>query len=73
MIKAIVRSVDTVTFKNSFRYKNLFKKILPNNAYFIDFIRYDAQKDEMKNVLLKKFNGNIEEYINFLRIEKDSI
>ena len=73
MIKAIVRSLDTITFNNPLRYKNLFKKTLPNNAYFIDFIRYDAQKDEMKNVLLKKFNGNIEEYINFLRIEKDSI
>lgn len=73
MIKAIVRSLDTITFNNPLRYKNLFSKTLPNNAYFIDFIRYDAQKDEMKKALLTKFKGNIQEYINFLRIEKDSL
>ena len=73
LIKAIVNSLDTITFHFPLRYKNVFNKQLPNNAYFIDFIRYDAQKDEMKNVLLKKFNGNIKEYINFLSLEKDSI
>ncbi len=73
LIKAIVNSLDTITFHFPLRYKNVFNKQLPNNAYFIDFIRYDAQKDEMKNVLLKKFNGNIKEYINFLSLEKDSM
>ena len=73
LIKVIVNSLDTVKFHFPLRYKNVFNKQLPNNAYFTDFIRYDAQKDDMKKVLLKKFNGNIKEYIKFLSLEKDSI
>jgi predicted aminopeptidase len=71
MLRAIVGSLDTVSFHNPDRYKNAFRKNLPNNAYFIDFIRYDAQKDEMRIELMENFNGNIREYIKFMK-EKHS-
>lgn len=73
MIKVIVHSIDTISFHAPMRYKNIFKDRLPNNAYFIDFIRYDAQKDEMKKVLTERFSGNIRAYIDYLRVKKDSI
>lgn len=67
LISEIVHSLDTVSFQNKNRFKNLFKKELPNNAYFLDFIRYDSQKEEMKTELINKFNGNIKAYIDYLR------
>ena len=73
MINRIVNSLDTVSFYSHKNYKNIFKNALPNNAYFIDFIRYDAQKDEMKNKLIENFNGNIKAYINYLRLKQDSL
>ncbi len=73
MIKTIVHSLDTISFHSPFRFKNIFKNKFPNNAYFLDFIRYDAQKDEMKKSLTGKFNGNIKDYIEFLKLRKDSI
>jgi predicted aminopeptidase len=67
MIDAIVHSLDTVTFHSQSKYRSLFKIKRPNNAYFLDFIRYDAQKEEMKKELTEKFGGNIRAYIDELR------
>ena len=67
MIAEIIHSLDTVSFRSKTRYKNLFKENIPNNAYFLDFIRYDAQKDEMKKELIEKFHGTIRNYIEYLK------
>ena len=34
--------------KTTVPQKLMFKKRLPNNAYFLNFVRYDSQKDKMK-------------------------
>ena len=70
MIKEIVSSLDTVSFHNKDRYKKLFDDThLPNNAYFLGFTRYDAQKEEMKKDLKKKFQNNIKKYLSDLKIK----
>ena len=67
MILAIVSDLDTITFYKPHFYGLVFKKRMPNNAYFLNFVRYDAQKDRMKEELTEKFNGNIRRYIDSLR------
>ena len=67
MINDIVLSLDTITFHFPHNYGAVYRKHLPNNAYFLNFIRYDAQKERMKRDLMDKFNGNILRYINSLR------
>jgi predicted aminopeptidase len=66
MIDSIVASLDTVHFHNKIRYKDIFKFKKPNNAYFLDFVRYDAKKEEMKNELMEKFHGSIKDYIEYV-------
>lgn len=67
MIEQIVASLDTVPFHNA-RYKNRFGKgDLPNNAYFLSFVRYDAQKEEMKKALIEKFKGDIRQYLERIK------
>ena len=67
MIEGIVTSLDTISFHNV-RYKTRFSKDdMPNNAYFLSFVRYDAQKDEMKRELQNKFNGKIKSYLDSLK------
>ncbi len=63
MIESIVLSLDTVSFYNKNRYASLFEKRKPNNAYFMNFVRYDSQKEEMRNELKSKFSGNIIKYL----------
>ena len=67
MINEIVVSLETIPFHFPHAFVNVYKKKLPNNAYFLNFIRYDAQKDKMKSDLMNKFNGNIRKYIDSFR------
>ncbi len=66
-ITEIISALDTVSFHNS-KYKTRFKDAeLPNNAYFLSFVRYDSQKDEMKRELNEQFKGEIKQYLEYLR------
>ncbi|MEO8085219.1 MAG: aminopeptidase [Bacteroidota bacterium] len=70
MIQNIVSALDTVSFHN-LKYKTRFEKEdLPNNAYFLSFVRYDSQKEEMKQELNEKFKGNIGAYLASLENKK---
>ncbi len=65
-IREIVQTLDTVNFHSAHKFKNLFQNELPNNAYFLNFIRYDSQKDQMKRELDESFGGNIKLYLDEL-------
>ena len=67
MIAEIVLSLDTVSFHNKNRYSTLFEERKPNNAYFMNFVRYDSQKEEMRIELNKKFSGNIHQYLESVK------
>ncbi len=66
-IQEIVNSLDTLPFHFPQRYERSFEKGLPNNAYFLSFIRYDAQKGEMRAELMNVFNDNIGKYLEAVR------
>jgi predicted aminopeptidase len=67
MISQIVASLDTVKFHNEKRHKNLFSEAMPNNAYLLNFVRYDSQKNKMKNILSENFHDNIRAFIDHIR------
>lgn len=62
-IQEIVNAIDTIQFHVPGRYQSMFKKQLPNNAYFLSFVRYDAQKSEMRNELKNVYHDNIAKYL----------
>lgn len=67
LIQRIVNSLDTIPFHNT-KYKTRFvNNELPNNAYFLSFVRYDSQKEEMKRELNEKYEGRIALYLNYLK------
>jgi predicted aminopeptidase len=63
MMTQIVSGLDSLPFHFPEKYKNIFADQLPNNAYFLNFIRYDAQKAEMTADFRDKFGGNIPAYL----------
>ncbi len=69
MINEIVAGLDSIQFQKPKRYSKLFSEHKPNNAYFMNFIRYDSQKDEMRKALNEKYNGNIEAYLKAMSKE----
>lgn len=67
LIKQIVSSLDTIPFHSS-KYKNRFSDgKMPNNTYFLSFVRYDSQKEDMKKELQGKFDGNVKLYLDSLK------
>ena len=67
VINEIIVGLDSIQFQKPKRYSKLFSERKPNNAYFMNFVRYDSQKDEMKKNLNDKYNGNIEVYLKAMR------
>ncbi|MEQ8240173.1 MAG: aminopeptidase [Cyclobacteriaceae bacterium] len=65
LIQKIVNQLDTVPFTN-LRYKKIFDKQLPNNAYFMSLKRYHSQKDTL-NELYTAYNQDIKKMIEGLK------
>ncbi|MCX6291540.1 MAG: aminopeptidase [Bacteroidetes bacterium] len=70
MITRIVQSLDTVSFHNTSRYRNYFGAgQFPNNAFFLAFKRYDAEKNAMKEEMKIKFQDNFKNYLEYLEVK----
>ena len=65
LIIEIADNLDTVSFNDN-KYKDIFEKSLPNNAYFMAFLRYHSKEDSLKNIL-DTFNGDISLMIKDLK------
>ena len=70
VIQQIVTGLDSIPFHNPKRYRSLFSELTPNNAYFMNFVRYDSQKEKMKKELDQKFKGNIVVYLHAIKERK---
>lgn len=68
-MEQIATSLDTLSFRSPDRYKSIFSKRLPNNAYLMNFVRYDAQKSAMREELRTKYYDNISQYIEAIRLK----
>jgi len=67
LIKEIVSSLDTLTLVNvSKKPSARFRDYLPNNAYFMNFRRYQSQQDEFWATYRRDFNENLPAYIQHL-------
>ncbi len=67
LIKKIITSIDTVSFANNKWKKRAHIKKLPNNAYFIDYIRYRSQQNIFNKEFKERFNSNFKLYFAFLK------
>ena len=67
MIREIVEELDTIPFHNE-RYRTRFADgQLPNNAFFLSFVRYDSEKEKMKVDLMNRFKGDVKLYLQSLQ------
>jgi predicted aminopeptidase len=70
MIRAIVMSMDTLTLTTGKRNSSgRFKDRLPNNAYFMNFRRYQAKQDVFWEEYRSQFHEDLRGYIEFLSKE----
>lgn len=67
MIQQIVNSLDTLSLSGILPRPSLrFREKLPNNAYFMNFIRYQAKQDIFGDEWRNTFQGDLKAYILYL-------
>jgi predicted aminopeptidase len=67
MIQDIVISLDTLTLSSGNQKPSArFKDHLPNNAYFMNFRRYQAKQDDFWNEYKDLFHEDLKTYIDFM-------
>lgn len=67
MIQRIVNSLDTLSLSGSSPKPSLrYQERLPNNAYFMNFIRYQAKQDIFGAEWRNTFHGDLKVYIQYL-------
>lgn len=66
-IMKIVATLDTVSFYDTTRFENIFKKSLPNNATFTSYLRYHSGREALEKDYFNEFDGNIQAYILYLK------
>lgn len=67
MIRKIVESLDTLSLRGTTGKPSMrFREKLPNNAYFLNFIRYQSKQDIFYDEWKQRFNGDLKAYIEYL-------
>jgi len=67
MIREIVESLDTLSLHADTPKPSLrFQEKLPNNAYFLNFMRYQAKQDVFMEEYQNRFGGDLRAYIAHL-------
>lgn len=67
VIGRIIEKLDTVSFYNQ-KYKRLFNKTNPNNAYFMSFMRYHSQEDTLRKLFVLH-DENLDKMINAMKLQ----
>lgn len=73
MMAQILNTTDTLTFVNEAKYREIIQYIVPNNAYFLSFIRYRSKLDFFESVLKKEFDDDLKLYLEYLKEKYPSL
>lgn len=67
MIRKIVNALDTLSLsENGSKPSQRYEERLPNNAYFMNFMRYQAKQDLFLEEWKNDFGGDLKAYIAYL-------
>jgi predicted aminopeptidase len=66
VIEEIIQALDTLSLSTDTHPSARYQKNLPNNAFFMNFRRYQAKQDLFGDEWREKFNGNLKMYIRYL-------
>ncbi|MEQ9423031.1 MAG: aminopeptidase [Cyclobacteriaceae bacterium] len=73
MIQKVIDNLDTVSFSDKQRYVNRFRTSLPNNTYFMSFLRYRSRQGDFGKEYAEHFNSNIKLYLTYLKEKYPSL
>jgi predicted aminopeptidase len=66
LITRIVEELDTLSLSTGYKPATRYKKVLPNNAYFMNFRRYQSKQDMFWDIYRNRFHEDLKAYIHYL-------
>jgi predicted aminopeptidase len=66
MIRHIVQTLDTLTLMENSNPSARYAKVLPNNAFFMNFRRYQSKQETFWKEYRDRFHEDLKAYIKFL-------
>ncbi|MDN5200758.1 aminopeptidase [Fulvivirgaceae bacterium BMA10] len=73
MITSIIGTIDTLNLHRQEAYNNYYKDFSPNNTYFMSFLRYNDKLDILEEELNENFNGDLKNYLIYLKKKYPSL
>ncbi len=69
-ITNVFRNMDVSSFHQPERYERYLKESeLPNNTFFMAYLRYDGQQDIFEKEFKEEFDGDLKKYITYLKTQ----
>jgi hypothetical protein len=68
MILKIVTALDTLKNSDGEKLSQRLKKQLPNNTFFMSYIRYESRQTDFNGIYQQQFQSDIRKMIEFYRI-----
>lgn len=73
-ILKIITTIDTIQFINPKKFKwDLEKNEIPNNTFFMSYLRYRKKQNSFDSILETKFDNDIRKLIKYIKIEQKVI
>lgn len=72
MYETIKKDFSQLNFLSN-RYEGFYENLKPNNTYFMSFLRYNSQLDELEDEFQKNFQGDIKAYLAHLKARYPSL
>lgn len=71
MIQHIFHAADTLSIRDKPRYDKIFQRYLqpdslPNNTFFMSYMRYRGNLDALEKECNQQFGGDIKAYLQYL-------
>lgn len=73
LIEEIMLNIDTISFYNPARFVRLSTSAIPNNAFFMSYIRYRAKLNNFEEELLYNFDNDLAFYLEYLKKKYPSL
>ena len=73
LINQIRSNLDTVSFSNESTYRGFFDDYVPNNTFFMSYMRYHSKIDELKDLFYIKFDGDFERFLSYYKEKYPSL
>lgn len=67
LIRLIMSTMDTVSFSSKHNVAYDPNDPLPNNTYFMHYVRYRKQQNKFEMEFLNRFNGDFKKYFTYLK------